>query len=50
MFDWVDSSAAGGFSMQGFGHYHERYVKGDDDQWRIAELRLTRLRVDQSAP
>ena len=50
MFDWVDSSASGGSSMQGFGHYHERYVKDGDGRWRIAELRLTRLRVDSSNP
>ncbi len=49
MFDWVDSSGSGGGSMQGFGHYHEHYVKGDDGRWRIKELRLTRLRVDQCA-
>ncbi len=49
MFDWVDSSASGGFSMQGFGHYHERYVKGDDGRWRFEELTLRRLRVDQMA-
>lgn len=47
MFDWVDSSGSGGGNMQGFGHYHEHYVKGDDGQWRIGELLLTRLRVDQ---
>jgi len=46
MFDWVDSSGSGGTSMQGFGHYHEHYVKGDDGRWRIRELKLTRLRVD----
>jgi hypothetical protein len=51
MFDWVDSSGSGGgSSMQGFGHYHEQYRKGDDGRWRIAELRLTRLRVDSSPP
>ena len=51
MFDWVDSSGSdNGSSMQGFGHYHEHYRKGDDGQWRIAELRLTRLRVDSSPP
>ena len=50
MFDWVDSSAAGGFSMQGFGHYHEDYEKGDDGRWRIKVLRLTRIRVDQIPP
>lgn len=31
--------------LHGYGHYHERYVK-QDDGWRIAEIRLTRLRVD----
>jgi hypothetical protein len=46
MFDWVDSSENGGWSMQGFGHYHERYLRGADGRWRIAELRLTRLRTD----
>jgi hypothetical protein len=50
MFDWVDSSGSGGGSMQGFGHYHEHYVKGDDGSWRIAHLRLTRLRMDTTAP
>jgi len=35
--------------MQGFGHYHEHYVKGNDGKWRIKELRLTRLRTDQTA-
>jgi SnoaL-like domain len=49
MFDWVDSSGSGGGSMQGFGHYHEHYVKGDDGKWRISNLLLTRLRVDQTA-
>jgi hypothetical protein len=49
MFDWVDSSGSGGNSMQGFGHYHEHYVKGGDGKWRIKELRLTRLRTDLTA-
>ena len=49
MFDWVDSSGAAGTSMQGFGHYHEHYVKGDDGRWRIRELHLTRLRTDLTA-
>jgi len=31
--------------LHGYGHYHERYVK-QEDGWRIAEIRLTRLRVD----
>ena len=29
----------------GYGHYHERYVRLDDG-WRIAEIRLSRLRID----
>ena len=29
----------------GSGHYHEEYVK-QDGEWKIARLRLTRLRVD----
>jgi SnoaL-like domain len=49
MYDWVDRSGSGGDSMQGFGHYHEHYVKGDDGKWRIKELRLTRLRTDRTA-
>lgn len=49
MFDWVDSSGSGGTSMQGFGHYHEQYVKGTDGKWRIRELRITRLRTDLTA-
>lgn len=32
------------FLLEGWGHYHERYVIEDGD-WRIAELRLSRLRV-----
>jgi hypothetical protein len=49
MYDWVDSSGNGGTSMQGYGHYHEHYVKGGDGKWRIQELRLTRLRTDNTA-
>lgn len=30
-------------SLTGWGHYHERYVRGPDDQWRIARQRLSRL-------
>ena len=31
--------------LRGYGHYHEHYRKQQDD-WRIARLHLTRLRVD----
>jgi uncharacterized protein (TIGR02246 family) len=36
-------------AMHGFGHYHERYVKRDG-AWRIAHLRLSRLRRDFTFP
>ena len=38
-----------GSELQGFGHYHETYVKQGDD-WRIATMTLTRLRMDFSEP
>ena len=31
--------------IQGFGHYHEDYVKMDGE-WKIAKAKLTRVRVD----
>jgi len=49
MFDWVDDPGRGG-AWQGFGHYHEKYVRGPDRRWRIQEVRLTRLRVDSVEP
>jgi hypothetical protein len=49
MFDWVDD-AERQFAIQGFGHYHEKYVKDERDLWVMAELRLTRIRVDAVAP
>jgi hypothetical protein len=49
MFDWVDNPDYDR-AFQGYGHYHERYVKGPDGKWRISELRLTRLRVEHVVP
>lgn len=49
MYDWVDDPV-NGFAIQGWGHYHERYVRGDDGRWRFAEIRLTRIRVDRVDP
>jgi SnoaL-like domain len=49
MFDWVDDPGRGG-AWQGFGHYHEKYVREPDGNWRISEVRLTRLRVDKVEP
>ncbi len=40
---WPDDSPLQ--HMHGYGHYHETYTKGADG-WRIASLRLTRLRRD----
>ena len=45
MYDWVDDAETG-TAIQGWGHYHELYRREADGEWRIAELRLTRLRVD----
>jgi uncharacterized protein (TIGR02246 family) len=41
-FDGPDG-ASGGWT--GHGHYHETYVR-EDGAWRIASMRLDRLRVD----
>jgi SnoaL-like domain len=34
------------FNFRGYGHYHEKYIKDGDGQWRICEVLITRLRVD----
>jgi hypothetical protein len=39
----------GGMRLDGYGHYHETYVKGADGRWRIASSKLTRLRTDLTA-
>jgi ketosteroid isomerase-like protein len=46
MDDLVERPRADGPSWHGYGHYHEEYRRGEDG-WRIASLRLTRLRVDE---
>lgn len=38
--------AIGKRSLTGFGHYRERYVRGQDGRWRIARSALTRLHID----
>jgi uncharacterized protein (TIGR02246 family) len=40
---------ADGSELRGYGHYHETYQK-HDGTWRIASSKLTRLRVDLTAP
>ena len=37
-----------GRKLLGFGHYHERYRRGPDGTWRIAESRLTRINHEMS--
>jgi hypothetical protein len=44
MNDWVDTPT---FTLDGQGHYHERYVF-EDGAWRIAETRISRLRVERA--
>jgi SnoaL-like domain len=46
MFDWVDDPGRER-AWQGYGHYHERYVRCSDGRWRIATVHLTRLRMDR---
>jgi acetyl esterase/lipase len=41
MNDWVDQPE---LTLDGWGHYHERYVF-EDGAWRIADERISRLRV-----
>jgi acetyl esterase/lipase len=41
MNDWVEQPD---FTLEGWGHYHERYVI-EDGAWRIADERISRLRV-----
>ena len=38
-----------GMELHGYGHYHEEYVQ-QDGTWRIAKLKLTRLRRDMTMP
>ena len=46
MYDWVDDPGRDRYS-QGYGHYHERYVRCPDGKWRICETHLTRLRTNR---
>ena len=47
MSDYVEfPRPEGSLVLQGYGHYHETYRREADGRWRIASLRLTRLRVD----
>jgi hypothetical protein len=46
MIDYVETRGERPLRHKGYGHYHESYVRGADDEWRIARLQLTRIRVD----
>lgn len=52
MFDYVEWPQGGlpgapdPYAIQGYGHYEEEYRRVDGE-WKIAFLRLTRLRVDE---
>lgn len=49
--EWTDRHPREGWrAILGRGHYHETYRRGDDGQWRIATLTLTRLRLDITWP
>jgi len=50
MADYVEwpATAGGRVGIQGYGHYHEEYVR-EEGRWRIARSRLERLRVDPLA-
>jgi hypothetical protein len=52
MFDYVQVETDAGMrvDIQGYGHYHETYRKGDDGQWRISSKRNTRQRLDRVSP
>jgi hypothetical protein len=43
MYDRVDHPE---FMLEGYGHYHEEYVKANG-RWRIHRLKLTRLHEDR---
>lgn len=45
MYDIVDHPQ---FLLEGWGHYHEKYRSDSDGNWRIAELKLTRLKLNFS--
>jgi hypothetical protein len=49
MFGWTDDPSRS-YAGKIYGHYHDRYVRGADGRWRIASMRLTRLRMNTVAP
>lgn len=45
-YDDERASEAGYSGHNGFGHYHERYLRCTDGKWRIANSRLSYLHMD----
>ena len=43
--EWPTGEDGARVGMRGYGHYREEYRR-EDDVWRIARLRLDRLRID----
>ena len=43
--EWPPPAPDKRVGLQGYGHYREEYVR-EEGQWRIARLRLERLRID----
>jgi ketosteroid isomerase-like protein len=45
---WSEERRAqtGNAGHTGYGHYHERYLKGDDGRWRISSQVLSYLQMD----
>jgi ketosteroid isomerase-like protein len=49
MYDLLIGPTPGGNGQaryEGYGHYIERYVKGEDGRWRIAHIHLSRLHLE----
>lgn len=43
--EWPANDDGSRVGLRGYGHYVEEYVR-EDGEWRIARLRLERLRID----
>lgn len=46
VWDAARAEKMGNLGLTGYGHYHERYVRCSDGQWRITAQQLTRLHMD----
>lgn len=44
--EWPPDDDGNRVGLNGYGHYHEEYHRGDDGEWRIARMLLERLRID----